>query len=135
MAKLIWNKEMETGISRIDQQHHDIFMMLDELVGLLEKEVKDPAVIEIVRTMSKHTIEHFFSEEIYMSKHAYPEYEKHKALHSALVKQLMEFTSKMVDGRFQNPEEIIEFMKRNVLDHIYEEDLALGEYLRSKGVS
>lgn len=135
MAKLIWQKEMETGITRIDQQHHSIFMMLAELASILENDIKDPGASEIIRSISKHTIEHFVSEEIYMSKYSYPKYEKHKASHSALVKQLSEFMPKMKDEIFDHPQEIIDFMKKNVLDHIYEEDLALGEYLRSKGVS
>ncbi|MGR8931804.1 MAG: bacteriohemerythrin [Gammaproteobacteria bacterium] len=126
MNEFIWNDRYKVGDETIDAQHRALFELADEIVGVTD----NARVTHLLMLFYQHAREHFSTEEQLMKQVAYPGYESHLQAHNQMLDKLVEI-SEIVQKHQWNPSDIKVFVNRWVLVHILDEDLPLGDYIRS----
>ena len=130
MEPIAWKADYDTGIKEIDEQHRQLVNMLAELQDAV---VADPESGEIgARLMAfvKYTKAHLHSEESLMRRISFSGYKEHKAQHERLVSQFVLLLQKLKSGNDMTPADLVNFMRRWLIDHIVEEDAEIGKELR-----
>lgn len=83
-----WQSEFDTGNSRIDDQHHEIFKFINLLHSALKLEKDEREVNEVLIGLLDYSIYHFKLEEEMMEQVKYPQYESHKEEHQIFIDRL-----------------------------------------------
>ncbi len=64
-----WKKEYSVGIFKIDEQHQEIFKILNRLATSIEEGQERKTLSNILSDVVKHFGYHFTDEEIYLEGH------------------------------------------------------------------
>jgi hemerythrin len=129
MTLITWTEEQfGTHISEIDDQHQQLFQLLDALHETLAKDEPDEigkqldAFVDLV-------VQHFQTEEHLMRENDYPEMATHKAEHDELLKMCAE----LLQGFHEQDEKLSQastvFIKEWLMEHVPNFDKAYGSYL------
>ncbi len=70
-----------------------------------------------------------------MTKHNYQRLNEHREEHRKLTLQVEDFLDEYSQGNKNLDEEVFEFLKKWLFDHILVTDKKMGEYLRMRGLS
>jgi hemerythrin len=130
MAKLIWSKDLNTGIDVIDRQHQRIVEYINELDGARASshKYKLEEVGRIIDETVDYTLSHFAFEESMQEEAHYPFMKAHKKVHEL-------FTSKVADlqHRFGQGEDVSEELHKMLFtwlfNHIKRDDADYVEYV------
>lgn len=130
---LWWTEELSSGIEFIDDQHRELFKLINEVFSAVN--VNDAALISNTLDYLLHyVIEHFGAEESCMIKGHYPDFEEHREQHSYFIKQVYRlfcrFEAEKASPEFMNDFQLL--MVEWLVDHISETDKRLAEYLRRR---
>jgi len=80
-----WSKDLETGISFIDEQHQELFQRINHLVQAIKLSIGQEKMNEVIEFLDEYIAKHFSEEEEFMQQYEYPGYSVHKALHIKFV--------------------------------------------------
>lgn len=131
MALFDWNQIYCTGIAIIDEQHQNLF----ELVNSIHQAVKETGGKERLDSLLKELLEyiffHFKTEEELMSKYRYPEFQLHRLEHDNLTRNLLELRSKFKNGNMFVSAELTKFLKSWLTIHILQTDMKFVKHLKS----
>jgi hemerythrin len=90
---LKWDKNLETGLDRIDDQHRHLFGKLGEFQEACEKKTSVLAMLELFNFIDRYVISHFVVEEAYMFGEKYPKIEEHRRAHNELKEEYAKIRS------------------------------------------
>jgi hemerythrin len=130
-----WTEEYSVGIADLDDHHHRLFEILNNLFTLMAEGAEDKPIIRVLEELIDYTHYHFEEEEKVMAKMSYPELAPHKILHQQLIAQLKEFYEQAQHGmaifvatKVANIG--LEWLKSHILlaDHKY------ADYMRQQGL-
>jgi hemerythrin len=76
-----WTKQLETGISSIDEQHKELFRQIDILLDASNKD----RIAETLDFLGDYVKKHFGDEQVMHAKSKYPKAAEHKKYHDAFV--------------------------------------------------
>ncbi len=130
-ARLEWSDEMSVGIVSFDEEHKHILDLINRLEDALAGEHGREVLSNIFDTMIDYTVTHFENEEAYFDKHDYPEKEAHINEHRELTKKVLDLNR---EKRYVFPDNVSEFLRAWIRDHIRKIDKRYGDYLNKKGV-
>jgi hemerythrin-like metal-binding protein len=135
MSLITWSTSIALDIPSIDNQHQRWISLINDLHEAMRTGKGRAVVGQTLTAMIDYTRTHFTAEEGLMSKHKYPEYTQHKALHD-------EFTAKLLDWQRQQKVtdtvltlEVMNTLKDWLINHIQTVDRKYVPYLKSKGVA
>jgi hemerythrin len=134
MALLDWNDKFSVTIRKFDDQHKKLVGMVNQLHDAMKVGKGREVLGDILQSLAQYTITHFGDEEQLMKLHNYPEYEEHKKEHNNLVLQVKETLEAHRQGKNILTQNIMEFLKKWLTDHIQGSDKKYGPFLKSKGV-
>lgn len=123
---------VRTGEKSIDSEHEVQFQLLDSLTQTLAKGDEIAAANYILDQFIEFSDMHFLSEQLVMRLHGYPGYEPHLEEHTRLMKKVREIRSSVQHGEQQISLQLILELRDWLLTHIASEDVAFGEFLKSK---
>ncbi len=128
---LAWSKDLLTGVTKIDEQHHMLVNMLNEASQRLSVEYRPDQLADLIHNLMSYALYHFETEEELMLKSHYDP--QHQALHieehrtfSAKVASLQQ---SLAHGQSVSPEELLSFLNDWLRNHILNTDKQLGEFL------
>lgn len=127
MSDFIWKAEYHIGDELIDQQHQYLFELANHVLASESK----GALVNNVLKLYRYVRDHFSHEEGLMKECGYEDYQKHVALHNALIDKLG-IISDSIGRDCWNDKEIRSFMNEWLLEHILNVDSKLGKFLQSK---
>lgn len=81
MTKLEWNKNLETGIEAIDNQHRELIRRIDALDLAVYGGKGKAELVIMLEYLAKYVEEHFEAEENMMRNAGYPGLPKHQEEH------------------------------------------------------
>ena len=134
MALMEWNNLFNTNIKIVDEQHQGLVNILNSLYELMIKHNTSAELEELLEKLVDYTVYHFKTEEELFDKYGYPETEKHKVEHNNLTKQASELLNDYKSGKTVVTDEVINFLKDWLKNHIIHTDKRFGPFLNSKGV-
>lgn len=128
-----WSAELELGIATIDEQHQKLVAMVNTLHRSVEKSDSATAA-RVLQELVDYTGYHFRTEEKYFDQYGYPETDVHKTIHKKLVEKVLAFKRKFDAGEEFLSQELLNFLKDWLVNHIGVTDRKYAPFLQSKGV-
>ncbi|WAR46855.1 bacteriohemerythrin [Methylomonas rapida] len=126
MSEFTWSDRYKIGNDLVDSQHQHIFKLANETVSVSD----DADITRLLMLFYQHVREHFQAEERLMKQAGYPRYQEHVEEHNLMLDRLNEI-SLNVQKRQWNPDDIKMFVRRWISVHIVQEDMRVGEYLKT----
>lgn len=135
MALIEWGPKYQTGIKSIDSQHEKLVGYINDLHEAMLAGKGGEVVEKILQLLIDYTETHFNYEEKLFEVHKYTKEKEHIRLHSLLVQDIKDFKAKFENGETELTEELMEFLKDWLENHILIEDVKYVNELSSKGVN
>ena len=132
MSDAVHTIPARTGEKTIDSEHDVQLQLLDSLTRTLTKGDGIAAASYILDQFIEFSDMHFLSEQLVMRLHGYPGYEPHLEEHTRLMRKVREIRSNIQHGDRQIGLQLILELRDWLLTHIASEDVAFGEFLKSK---
>lgn len=128
---IVWNDNLKTGISSIDEQHQSLF----ETANRLEKSKDDESIFyRVLSDLQEYIFLHFKTEEEYMRYTGYLEYEEHKECHEKFANDLNKILRKnsQHSSIMESRQELIAFVEDWITNHYTNEDVKMAAYLNAQ---
>ena len=113
-----WEDKYSVGLSMIDEEHKKLIGILNKVVFTKGHNDDPEELMDVLREMTKYTLTHFKTEETYMKEFNYPEYQDHKEEHRHFSTETITYHDKVIKGDSQIANEIIEYLKWWLVNHI-----------------
>ncbi len=129
LAFMKWQQEYISGNETIDQQHQNLFKIINKLDQAIESGQTKEKLIAIFDELIKDTLEHFETEETLMTQKKYIGYYRHKEEHDKLKRQVQQLKTKVEQETEVINIELLGLLKKWLTDHIKEDDLEMTKFL------
>ena len=134
MALIDWKDAFSVNIKSIDQQHIMLVALINDLHSAMKLGKGKEAIITVVHELLEYTKVHFSHEEQLMKNNSYPGYIDHKAKHDALVNQVVDIDNNLKSGKVVISQDVLNFLKKWLVEHIIETDKKYTTFLNNKGI-
>lgn len=130
MFILSWEDKYNTGIDSIDEEHQNLFTMVNVFGMNMDKKKDYAMAIEMMNNLVHYTLTHFQREEVFMSISSYPEIGIHKAMHKEICFRLKSLEVGMKNEKeFESVvDELLNMLSDWLKIHIVKEDMEFGAY-------
>ncbi|MGN7613222.1 bacteriohemerythrin [Magnetococcales bacterium HHB-1] len=141
LQNLVWSSEYAIGIGEMDEQHQNLFKIINDLIDLVRKEqhednlklMSDFFFLEV----SAYIHTHFDDETALMRQHEFPGLEEHLEQHQEISDRINQLEQDLEqDLSFEERRDrlfsVIRFMHRWVKEHTQTEDMVYGRFIRER---
>lgn len=125
-----FTEDFLTGIETIDEEHRQLFQMINEAFDLLKDDSSSVAGVKnLVLALKKYAQTHFAHEETYMDEIRDPELPRQKKEHAQFKEKINGFDLDALDEKNGKKvlEELLEFLSRWLYRHIIGSDIMIGK--------
>ncbi|MGB9141894.1 MAG: bacteriohemerythrin [Aestuariivirga sp.] len=130
MALIEWRKEFETGVADVDHEHRELVDLINRLHESIASGADRSRITEFLGEVFARIAAHFALEESIMRKHAYDEYEAHKAEHEKLLDEIRDIMDAQQDNPSSAYEEGLSLTVRDwFVNHFKSKDARLHKQL------
>lgn len=134
LPRLEWNGSLSVGVQSIDDQHRQLFELLDELQRANTEDREASLRLEIVDDLIDHTKIHLAFEETLLARHGYPDLVPHRAAHARLAAQVEVHAAVAQSGAGPLGGELYFFLRTWLNGHICGTDRLYSRFLNDQGV-
>ncbi|MFN0091227.1 MAG: bacteriohemerythrin [Acidimicrobiales bacterium] len=127
MALFVWTPRLAVGFPDMDDQHQRLVGLMNRLQEGGEAHAPKAELVETLSELGALAVEHFRAEEQVMASFEYPDQERHRYMHVALLERFGEHQREL-DARGAFTKEISEFLWRWLTAHIAGPDTKYGVY-------
>jgi hemerythrin len=131
---VVWDNSFATSIGTFDEQHKNLFSMINELNKAMQEKKSKEAVGSVLNRLISYTGTHFAAEEEAFRATGYPDEAAHKKQHQELVQQVVALQGKVTSGETLLTQDVVEFLQGWLVNHIKGTDLRYGSHLRKNNV-
>lgn len=134
-----WDKQYETGIQSIDDQHKELIVLTSQLSDLLTNAIHGEDIydemVEIINALTAYTVYHFKYEEDLFHKLDYKFKQVHIEEHNKLISEIENLDLRAVDeDQVTYGKKILKFLLTWVFNHISGSDFLYKEFFIQNGV-
>ncbi len=135
-----WEKQYETGIASIDDQHRQLIAITSRLSDLLTNAVQGEDVydemVAIIDELTGYTVSHFRYEEELFERFGFEHKAGHIEEHSRLVAEIEALDLRAVDeDQVTHGKKILKFLITWVFKHISGSDFLYVDLFKAHGVA
>jgi len=134
MTMISWDQTAALNVEEIDSQHQRLFALVNDLHQAMSSPEGAGDLSRALEELIDFTRVHFATEESLMTRHAYPEYDKHRAEHLALLQDVGQLLQRFRDGDVLIPFAIELDLEAWAIKHIETSDKPLAAFLNTKGI-
>ena len=134
LVEVTWNTRYNTGIKVIDEQHQEIFQIVERLRRLVQERAAREAIEELLRQLVRCSEQHFTTEEAIMAKTAYPDLPQHVAEHASMLTSLNELLDRFRESHEAMALMVPTFMEGWLRHHISDGDFGFVTFLKSRNL-
>lgn len=135
MPFMLWTPAMSVGLSELDDDHKQLFYLINRLSDQAASEVSGQAVRDCLFALMRYAERHFSREERVMAACGYPQLDEHRERHKRFVGRITKITEALdAGGKRPNVkvgEELLEFLKDWLTHHILIEDMAYKPFVEA----
>lgn len=132
MIKVEWSDHFCIGDDRVDQEHQDIFELVNELQSAIDRQESMDKLAMMLEQLAEHTIAHFQHEESLMQDHAYPGLDRHKHCHDRLIQKVTKLMQQFQAGETGAIQNLMNFLADWLRHHIKGEDQKMIQFMQQK---
>ncbi len=129
-----WEDKFSVGISVIDEEHKKLIGILNKAIFANEHTGNTVEILELLGDMIEYARKHFQTEEAYMLKFKFPEYQLHKNEHLDFTDKTIRNYHNFISGDYQIANEILEYLKQWLVNHIQVTDKKYIDYFKKNGL-
>ena len=129
-----WDDKYSVGISMIDEEHKKLIGILNKAIFAKEHNGNPEELWEVLSEMTNYALTHFRTEETYMKEFNYPEYQDHKEEHRDFYTEIIAYYDKVIKDDSQIANEIIEYLKWWLVNHIQVTDKKYIDCFKENGL-
>ena len=118
MAFLEWDDSFSVKVGKIDNQHHELVNMLNNLNDAMKTGKSKDNMSGILDNMVDYAAVHFALEEKYFDQFNYLKAFAHRKEHAKFVKKVMEFKDGFDNGHMMLSLDVMSFLKEWLVSHI-----------------
>jgi hemerythrin-like metal-binding protein len=134
MALIYWMPQYNTNIAIIDQQHHILVELINELNEAHESGKDRQVLLKIIGKIGMFAASHFGREEHLFEVHAYPDMEEHLQEHAYFEDMLYQFEDEYKAGKQELTSTVLTFLSDWLVNHISVNDRDYVSFMISRGV-
>jgi len=134
MAFIEWNDSHSVGVQILDDQHKNLFKIVNELHAAMMRQEGKSAAGPLLEELLKFSQEHFATEEKMMEAAQYPGLAQHQAHHRELTRKAQEFAARYQRGESGLTIHLLKFLNEWLNTHIHEEDMSYVPSLSNSGI-
>lgn len=134
MPLIQWSSNLSVGIPSIDEQHKKLVEMINQLHDAMRSGKGHMEVLATAESMIAYTQTHFAAEEKMLNQIGYPDFSRHKSIHTALTRQVEEIQNKARAGQLGLSIQVSNFLKEWLTNHIQGEDMKYKTLASQKGI-
>ena len=125
------NKQFLLGDPKIDDQHIELFVLIERLVASEHSPSPEESASLILGQLGERLFQHFQSEELLMADLGFPGqlFSRHVEAHMTILEELAHIHWVAMMGHAKPLAEVIDFVKTSIEQHLIEFDLALKPYM------
>ena len=113
-----WKESYSVGSKIIDNQHKQLIEMLNILYSSYEDKAQSHVIILIIIKLTDYVSLHFRTEERYFDQTNYEHKDEHKKEHAVFIEQINIFKEKFDEGKANLTQEMMNFLKEWLNEHI-----------------
>lgn len=121
-----WSNQFSVNVPEMDAQHKKLLGLVNQLHSAMKNQHAQEKVGAIIDSLIQYTIEHFASEEEYMSKHQFEGLEEQKMVHKQFVNKVKSFEADYLAGEAALSGDVLKFLSDWLLNHIGKMDKQYG---------
>ena len=134
MKYLEWSDKFSVNIEELDNQHKNLFGMINTLHDAIISRKTSKAHEDIIKYMMQYAQVHFKTEEEYMKRYEYPFFQNHKTEHNIFSGKALELQERLEKGGFILPLETLNFLRDWWKEHILSSDKKYSKYFKEHGL-
>ena len=136
MAFITWSDEYSVNIREIDQQHQQLIELINRMhdIVIAGGETDKKRIRRVLLGLANYTDYHFRTEEELFRNHHYPMANVHKQQHNQLTIRLLALQRQFSAGDVLRNQDIFDFLKDWLVNHILGSDKEYTVFLNAKGV-
>jgi len=126
---MVWDKTLETGIQKVDEQHKELFRRIE----LLTDTKNAKRTYEMLEFLEEYVHVHFRDEEALQAQSGYPKAAQHSAYHAAFVETIRQLKKKLQSegdtllNKLEVNKTVFDWLK----NHILVQDKEFARYYKS----
>ncbi len=128
-----WENRFSVNVSKIDEEHKFFILIINKVNAAKQKNNEHGNVSDALNEMTAYALSHFKSEEGYMLKFDYPEYEQHKKEHKEFLMTTVGFCQRIMDRDYTIIDDLREFLEQWLAIHIQGTDKKYTECFNKSG--
>jgi len=130
-----WNTRYDTGIQVIDEQHRELFGIVERLRRSVQEGAERALVESLLGDLVICTERHFATEEAYMGRFHYPDLVQHVAEHASMLSSLHELFAKFQESHQAMALMVPTFMEGWLKHHISDGDFGFVTFLKARNLA
>jgi hemerythrin-like metal-binding protein len=135
MNKIVWTEEFSLGVEKLDQQHRELFSIVNELIENQDATATSELLEDVLFRVCGYAAYHFRTEERVMKEYGYPGYASQVSEHAAFRVKAAGFCADAIAGKNESGllGEMLEYLHNWLFNHILESDLVFKNFLIQNG--
>ena len=129
------NSPYDTGVRIIDEQHQELFGIVDRLRRMITEGAARNVVEALLGDLLACSERHFATEETYMSKFSYPDFSQHASEHASMLTSLQELHTRFQESHQSMALLVPTFMEGWLKHHISDGDLGFVTFLKAHNLA
>ena len=131
---MAFDKKLHVDNRLMDREHAVLIEYINTLQGLVDGDSSKHLVGQVLEGLIQYTKTHFYVEEELMYAFRYPDYANHINAHEKFKITMNELSSQYKTGEVDVSDELINFLKDWLINHIQKIDRKLAEFLKGKEI-
>ncbi|UZE96293.1 bacteriohemerythrin [Alkalimarinus alittae] len=129
-----WKDEYSVGIESIDNDHKNLLKLINQLQTSSLYYTGENFDKDALSELIDYTKFHFAREEKMMEEHGYPDFEAHRQQHRKMTDSVVRKVLEYEADSEKTVEDLLEYLKSWLINHINGTDKKYSSFLREKGV-
>lgn len=129
---ILWRESYCTGHPDIDQDHQHLVSLFNAFSAALNAGKSDDMIRSVLDELADYCRYHFEHEEMLMQETDYPDYDRHKKMHTIFVAQITDARACHSVGAEMSAF-LLSFLGKWLTSHIMGADRRFGDYLNQCG--
>ncbi len=129
-----WEEKYSVGISIIDEEHKELIRIMNTAIVARQHSDNINEILKLLKGLTVYTLKHFSTEESYMAEFNYPGFQYHKEEHHDFSNKVITYCNRVVEGDYHIADEILEYLKEWLVDHIHITDKKHVECFKKNGL-
>ena len=124
-----WKNKYSVSVTSIDDQHKQLVNLINELNNAMLYEKGRDKISQIIKGLVDYTVFHFDYEEGLLKKNGYTDFDNHKKIHTKFIDAIKDFQNDFEYNEKELSKEVMDFLKRWLIEHIMGTDQKYSELL------